>query len=525
MEKFFRAAIENIYQHGDTDIFPFPIENRIIHDSIDEAVSIVVDFFNKFDEEFQANPPSDIRSIVPVHHSGFRWATQLDPVWNIVFLGSVLAIADKIESARLGSDVVFSYRLDPDRYLLGSLFKRDVSWRKFNEATYSLAEQNEFIVTCDIADCYNRIGHHKLDNALRMIDTPSSIRVVILEYIKLMTGTRSAGLPIGGPAARMLAELALNNVDQYMNGLGYKFVRYADDYHFFCESRKNAYDVLVRLHEALDNEGLTLQKSKTRILSKFEFRALNSLTTSADNSIDSPAQRLMSLSLRFDPYSSDAEAQYQELKEELSKIDIIALLNEQLGQTRIHVPTARKIVEALRLLKSPAQFGAVLSMVDNMDSLYPIASSVFQTISTIVDDFSEVQREVVTDRIIGLYERGHEVMSIPSHISFSNRIISKHKSIKNQNYLTNMFEVQSNPLVRRDIIVIFSNWMNFPWLSMFRAKFAAASPWERRAFILASYSMSDEGRHWREHAKGRFDRFELLVRDWRSKRSQERLPL
>jgi hypothetical protein len=525
MLNFFKAAVENVYRHGDTDIFPFPIENRIMHDSIDEFSGLALEYFEKFDEEFQNSTPSDIRSIVPIHHSGFRWATQLDPIWNVIFLAGVLSIAQKIERARLSSDVVFSYRLDEEEFLKGTIFRKDVSWSSFCEATALLADEHDFVVTCDIADCYSRIGHHKLDNALRLIDAPAAVRKMILEYIKLLTGTRSSGLPIGGPAARILAELSLNNVDQYMYAAGIKFVRYADDYHFFCSSRKVAYEVLVKLHGALDNEGLTLQKSKTRILSKFEFRAVNSVISRSEHVPDTPAQRLMSLSLRFDPYATDAEAQYELLKGELGKIDITALLNEQLSQTRIHIPTTRKIIEALRLLRSAAQFGAVLSMLDNMDSLYPIAASVFQTVFVLMDEFDDAQREQICDGLTALYEAGHEVMSIPSHVAFSNRVISKHKSVKNQYYLTKVFEEQSDVLVRRDIIMIFSNWMNFPWLSMYRAKFSSASPWERRAFIMASYSMADEGRHWRDHARGRFDKFETLVRDWRAKRPQEALPL
>ncbi|MFN3503637.1 MAG: hypothetical protein ACK4ZJ_15375, partial [Allorhizobium sp.] len=108
MLNFFKAAVENVYRHGDTDIFPFPIENRIMHDSIDEFSGLALEYFEKFDEEFQNSTPSDIRSIVPIHHSGFRWATQLDPIWNVIFLAGVLSIAQKIERARLSSDVVFS---------------------------------------------------------------------------------------------------------------------------------------------------------------------------------------------------------------------------------------------------------------------------------------------------------------------------------------------------------------------------------------------------------------------------------
>lgn len=525
MLQYFKAAIDNIYRHGDTDIFPFPIENRILFDQREEISSILFDYFRSIRESFAQNSPIDIRSLVPIHHSGFRWGTQMDPMWNCMLLACVLSIAEKIEGCRLDARFVFSYRLNQTTYMQGDLFRKDVSWRDFSSESVRLSEEFNFVVTCDVADCYSRISHHKLDNSLRIINCSDDVRYFVLEYLKYLTDTRSAGLPIGGPAARILAELALNNIDQYISSSGLRFVRFADDYHFFCGSRKEAYDVLVKLHSALDNEGLTLQKSKTRILSSAEFRAINSFNTGDGEPSDSPAQRLMRLSLRFDPYATDAEEQYQELKDQLSKIDITALLNEQLSQTRVHIPTTRKIIEALRHLDSPAQYGAAISMLGNMDSLYPIASSVFQTIDHLMSSFDESQKETVSEKIISLYDDGHEVMSIATHVAFSNRILARHKCLKNQNHLTKCYDRELDVLVRRDIILIFANWSNFAWLSMFRARFGSASPWERRAFILASYAMSDEGKHWRDHVKSRFDRFELLVRDWRATRLKEAIPL
>jgi hypothetical protein len=253
MREYFTAAIKNVYKHGDTDIFPFPVENRVFHDSIEKVSSLLEGAFASFAENFAQQPPDDIRSPIPVHHVGFRWATQLDPFWNAFLLGCVLSVVEQIEARRLGDDRIFSYRLDTKSYRDGDIFRRDISWIDFMRQSDSTANSFEFVVICDIADCYSRISHHKLDNALRMIGASDEVRKPILAYLGYLTETRSAGVPIGGPAARILAELALNNVDHILLDAGISFLRYA---HLFCDNRKAAYERLVLLSTALDNEGL-----------------------------------------------------------------------------------------------------------------------------------------------------------------------------------------------------------------------------------------------------------------------------
>lgn len=525
MRVFFSAAVDNIYKHGDTDIFPFPIENRIIYDQKELVVDYLVDIFEKFKELFVENSLNDVRSLVAIHHSGFRWASQLDPIWNVFLLGCVLSIAERIEDSRLHADMVFSYRLNKQSFLSGDLFRKDVSWNGFIEKSLLESERHPFIVTCDIADCYSRISHHKLENALQFIESPPQTGKAILSYIKYLTGTRSAGLPVGGPASRILAELALNNSDQYLVTSGVKFLRYADDYHVFCKTRKEAQDIVVKLYKVLDNEGLTLQKSKTRILSSTEFRNVLTATKGQEAETRSPIQRLMSLTLRFDPYAPNADDQYEELRRQLDDIDILSLLNEQLARTRIHIPSARRIIEALKLVRPSVRGAAVLSMLENLEALYPISATVFQTIYSVFDELELSAKTQVCDKIIQLYDDGNEVMGIENHIAFANRVVSKLDNFRNRAYLHRCFEWELSDLVRRDIILIFSNWRNFAWLSLFRPDFHAVSGWQRRAFILASYSMQDEGLHWRDHMKSRFDRFELIVRDWRASRASGPLPI
>lgn len=127
MREHFQLALRNVTKHGDTDIFPYPVENRIFHDEQDAVLELLEDYHANFNEYLVRYPPIHINSLSPVSYTGFRWATQLDPLWNLFFLGCVLSIADEIESARLPKEDnrIFSYRFDPD-IETASLFNRDI---------------------------------------------------------------------------------------------------------------------------------------------------------------------------------------------------------------------------------------------------------------------------------------------------------------------------------------------------------------------------------------------------------------
>lgn len=148
---YFEKAVQNVVRYGDTDIFPFPIENHILFDRQKEVVALLRQAYSYFDKCFIQFPPSNISTLSPVGPTGFRWATQQDPFWNAFLLGITLSAASEIEAARipLAKRAVFSYRLGvdlPD----GQIFRGDVSWRDFVSHSIEIAKTAKFVVLCDI---------------------------------------------------------------------------------------------------------------------------------------------------------------------------------------------------------------------------------------------------------------------------------------------------------------------------------------------------------------------------------------
>ena len=85
MRKYFEAALDNVFHHGDTDIFPFPIENHVFYDLRDDTLALLEKIHANFADWINRYPPGHETSLAPISYTGFRWASQLDPGWNLFF--------------------------------------------------------------------------------------------------------------------------------------------------------------------------------------------------------------------------------------------------------------------------------------------------------------------------------------------------------------------------------------------------------------------------------------------------------
>lgn len=58
----------------------------------------------------------------------------------------------------------------------------------------------------------------------------------IIKFIDSWSGGDSYGIPTGPIASNLLAEALLHKVDEYLLSYGFRFIRFIDDYYFFCSS-------------------------------------------------------------------------------------------------------------------------------------------------------------------------------------------------------------------------------------------------------------------------------------------------
>lgn len=229
MKKFFEFAVDNIVKYGDTDIFPFPIENHIFFDRRDDTVSLLLKMFADFDKFVVKNSPLNASMLASAGYTGFRWATQIDPIWNAYLLGLVLSISDKIENARISKNKVFSYRIKLDENDK-TIFDVNYGWFEFQQTSIELAAKYKYVLICDLSHFYSNIYHHRLENSLAKLDIADKrIEKNIMELLQRFSNIKSYGLPIGGQASRILAELLLNRTDKLLRTKSIEFCRYVDD--------------------------------------------------------------------------------------------------------------------------------------------------------------------------------------------------------------------------------------------------------------------------------------------------------
>jgi hypothetical protein len=102
-KKTLKLAIRNIEGHGDTDIFPFPSENHLLHDAPDDLVEVLAQVDKEFEDSLSKIPVLISRNLSAIGYSGFRYGTQIDPLWNAYLLALVLTVAADLEVKRVPS--------------------------------------------------------------------------------------------------------------------------------------------------------------------------------------------------------------------------------------------------------------------------------------------------------------------------------------------------------------------------------------------------------------------------------------
>jgi len=525
-EDAFSPALQNIAAHGDTDVFPLPFETHLFFDEETKSRAILKEIHDNLDTWLATYPPHVIPTLAQVGYTGFRWATFIEPFWNAYYLALTISLAGEIEKQRVADDknMVFSYRFGPQPGAT-KLFK-DSSWLKFRTHCLQLSLTEPVVVQTDIADFYPRVYHHRVENALNRLpsvgDTPSRI----MKLLGAFSSHVSYGLPVGGPASRVLSELALNGVDFLLERKGIRFCRYADDYVLFCADRADAYRALVFLAEKLANEGLVLQKKKTRILDAEEFRQASGLLdpTIAGNAsaIVSEEQKLLNISIKFDPYSPTAEDDYHSLKTAVDQVDILGILGRELAKTTIDPMVSKQAVQAIKLLGIQQRFAAIrmLLSTDNVLILAPVFVTVMRVVRDLYPELSLAEQNYIDEALVALHTGKSPLLSVEVNLAHFLQALAGNPSQAKEEVLVHLFPTTSNSIIRRTIILIMARWKCHYWLSDVKSQYGAMPILEKRAFILASYYLGDEGKHWRSHTRGSWLSPELLIRDWFSTRFQ-----
>lgn len=130
-----------------------------------------------------------------------------------------------------------------------------------------------WVVDADLKGYFDSIPQDKLMTAVaeHIADGPlleliqRFLRQGVMESGKDWKPTEQ-GTPQGAVISPLLANLYLNALDHLMAKAGKEMVRYADDFVILCESQTEAQEVLEQLRAWVEQAGLILHPTKTRLI-------------------------------------------------------------------------------------------------------------------------------------------------------------------------------------------------------------------------------------------------------------------
>jgi RNA-directed DNA polymerase len=129
-----------------------------------------------------------------------------------------------------------------------------------------------YVVDADLKSYFDTIPKDRLMSRVRERVSDSRVLGLVEQFLEqgVMDGlsewTPVTGTPQGAVISPLLANLYLNPLDHLLAEAGYALVRYADDFVILCRSRAEADQALARVTQWVEENGLTLHPTKTKIV-------------------------------------------------------------------------------------------------------------------------------------------------------------------------------------------------------------------------------------------------------------------
>jgi hypothetical protein len=482
-------ALEHIEHRGDTDIFLTPFEFQAIRHSWSSIRPWMISI-----DPLKWEPGRFRQSLIPKGTSGFRVATQLDPLDSIFLTALTLQFADQMEAARLPVEELIVHS---NRFALGArgqIFDSQYGYDSFRSRSIELASDGRFshVVMTDIGDFFTRIYHHPLENSIAEA-TDAETAKVFGHFFSSLSSKRSIGIPIGPAVCRLLANLAINDVDNALLSEGYVFCRYSDDFRIFTDSEKKANQALAFLATALiENHGLTLQASKTEIVDVDDY--IRRFSHSDESRARDRVTRLMEVSVLFQSslyQVLDLDDLDSEQQDELRRTNLWELLREALNETPVDLSTARF---ALQWLKIEGDDEELELIFESVNELYPIFRTVMEYLLRL--PITDADQPKFASRILDLLE--HERIGVLEYhrdlllAPFADRPLWDHKE-----KLFALYRDTRDVATHRAVILGLAAQGQTSWFRINRSEATDMKEWEKRAFLWgARIFPKDEGDTW-----------------------------
>ena len=473
-------AKDHITRFYDTDFYPKPFE----YDAIWFCWSDVKkELTSKNIDKISLAPPRSLPWKKP--RSGYRIVHQLEPLESIIYTALAFQIAPKIESSRVPEEfgVACAYRIDISD---GSFFSSGSGYDQFREFSKDIASRKGFVLLTDIADFYNQIYLHRLNNAIE--HASASLKKIsddIESFLTRLNDKASQGVPVGPAASIIMAEATLTDVDQYLIDLKVEHTRYVDDFRIFSESKEELEIVLQKLTLYLyKNHRLTLSTEKTSII------ASNDFILKIENPYEIEKIEVIEEIEVLDPYNSEV-------------VDILYIEDEE----KSHLLVIEKISDAFNSLvtKSPIDLGYTRALIRQararrIDELIPIITQNFDFLLPVLNNVILYLNDVTNEKNITFltifFKEWITTNSIENELPrlWVEWYLTKHSAFMKDKAISDFLLSSPNLITQAKTAV---SQKNLSWIRDKKSLMLNSGSWQRRAILYASQILpSDERKHW-----------------------------
>lgn len=472
-----KRAIANIRQSRDTDLFPALKEFDIFfanEEKLEKDLS-AIDIGDFKWQEYR-------RFLIPKDDISYRVAMQLDPVDSILFEAIIFEYGELIERKRIpiSERRVFSYRFAPNEN--GQLYDKKDSWKNFWLTVQEKINSHPFAAYIDIADFYNQVYHHHIENQLVSCEFPNQVVKALKRMLQNTTQTVSHGIPVGNHASHLIAEMYLMSFDEATLTAGYDFCRYADDIFIFCDSEIEAKNAILDAARILDSIKLSLQRHKTKIHNKATlFQQVANMLEG--NPVDGLEKDFVDV---FNNHTTDPYEQinfYELTKEEQDVFNQYAV-TELLSSYLTNEPRYQKISWLYKQLSRVGVNSAVEYTVRNIDLLMPVFHDIALYFLSVAQTQNNPQVEIGT-KLLEIYNKSPLVKHNPYYQLSILNLFASSKSFNHLQELIKQFD-QLNDNGKREIIISAYSAESVAWIRSIRHEFCNLGSWSKRALIIAA---------------------------------------
>ena len=190
------------------------------------------------------------------------------------------------------------------------------------------------------------------------------------------------------------------------------------------------------------------------------------------------------------------------------------MLGRQLTKSRIEEGLTRRLIGAVRHLPDQMKNRAVSSMFASLDILYPVFPAVMIVTRAVMADLDNNTQNEVFKALRDLISSGSYITQVPANLSFAIRVLVIDNSEETEAVLVRLSREQHNMMIKRDLILSMANRGADYWISNCRKQYSTLTTWERRALIVSSYILEDEGKHWRDGIRKELNSYDQHLMKW-----------